>query len=348
MKNLSPKSLTLISNFTQALFIVTVLVLSKLFLVQDLPWIFIFSLTALTFVSGYLINNIVLQHFIYRRIKLIYKTIYDFKSAKNAVNKATNLDENIIGNVEEEVLEWKKNKRFEIAQEKKLEDYRRQFLGNVSHELKTPIFNIQGYLETLLDNDLSDHSVNIKFLERAIKNTDRLEAIVNDLNTIATLESDHIKLDESDFSICELTMEVLDSFQLYAEKNKVNLILKPGCSNSFVVNADKSKVKQVLVNLISNAIKYGKENGQISVGCYDMDENILIEVSDDGIGIEKEHLPKLFDRFYRVDTNRSREIGGTGLGLSIVKHIIEAHQQTINVRSTPSVGTTFGFTLQRV
>ncbi len=252
-----------------------------------------------------------------------------------------------IKRVNEEVIQWAYDQKQEIIQLKAMESYRKDFLGNVSHELKTPIFNIQGYIETLLEGAINDPEVNISFLNKAASSAERLNTLVNDLLEISKLESGNLEMNFATFDICEITKDVFDVYTQHAEKRNIKLKIKEGCDRPFIVLADKNRIRQVLNNLIANAINYGKENGITTLGFYDMDKNILIEVSDNGEGIEPEHLPRLFERFYRTDRSRSRNSGGTGLGLSIVKHIIEAHHQTINVRSTVGEGTTFGFTLKK-
>ncbi len=252
-----------------------------------------------------------------------------------------------IKRVNEEVIQWAQDQKQEIIQLKAMESYRKDFLGNVSHELKTPIFNIQGYIETLLDGAINDPEVNLLFLRKAANSAERLNTLVNDLLEISKLESGNLEMNFATFDICELTKEVFEVYLPHAEKRSIQLKLKEGCDRPFMVLADKNRIRQVLNNLIANAINYGNENGVTMLGFYDMDKNILIEVADNGGGIETEHLPRLFERFYRTDKSRARNSGGTGLGLSIVKHIIEAHHQTINVRSTIGEGTTFGFTLKK-
>lgn len=289
-----------------------------------------------------------LELFIYRKIKLIYKTIHHFKTSSiKTPNYIDNYNLDPIKRVNEEVLEWANDQKREISQLKAAEEFRKEFLGNVSHELKTPIFNIQGYIETLLDGAMNDDEVKIKFLQKAASSAERLNTLVNDLLDISKMESGSLRLNIRDFDICELSKEVFDSYSKPAGDKHIKLKIKEGCDEPFWVMADKDRVRQVLNNLIGNSIAYGNENGTTNIGFYDMDDQYLIEVSDDGDGIEAEHLPRLFERFYRTDKSRSRNSGGTGLGLSIVKHIIEAHQQTINVRSTVGKGTTFGFTLKK-
>lgn len=252
-----------------------------------------------------------------------------------------------LGRVENEVREWVVQKQEEIDSLKELENYRKNFLGNISHELKTPIFSVQGYIHTLLDGGITDDQVNRRFLLKAAKNTERLETIVNDLDIIAKLEAATMQLELQTFDIKDLTQEVMDEVEVQAQTKNIALRLKNGADQSFMVEADREYIRTVLVNLIVNSIKYGKDNGQTQMAFYDMENYILVEIADNGVGIAEKHLKHLFDRFYRVDKSRSRERGGSGLGLSIVKHIIEAHNQTVHVRSTEGLGTTFGFTIQK-
>jgi two-component system phosphate regulon sensor histidine kinase PhoR len=303
-------------------------------------------LTLIVFISGYLIYLIFLENFIYRKIKLIYKIIHRFKTQKEELTFKEK-EKDPISEVTDEVMAWAKDYRTEIDKLKKQENFRKEFLGNVSHELRTPIANLQGYIHTLLDGALEDQNVNRPFLERASDSADRLEELVKDLTSISMLEVGELKMNPEKFDIHELALAVYKDLEMNAVEKKVELKFKEGCNKPFFVTADRSRIHQVLTNLISNAIKYGKENGHVLTGFYDMDKNLLIEITDNGGGIEKEHLPRLFERFYRVDRHRDRSKGGSGLGLAIVKHIIEAHRQTINVRSTPGVGTTFGFTLNK-
>jgi two-component system phosphate regulon sensor histidine kinase PhoR len=256
-------------------------------------------------------------------------------------------DDQIIEDVEKDVAIWARNQQQEIDQLKTLENYRRDFLGNVSHELKTPIFNIQGYVHTLLDGGLQDEAINIKYLDRTAKNVERLITIVDDLEAISKLESGNLVLDIRKFEIKDLVKEVFETHELTAQRKHIQLHFKEGAAQSYQVKADREYIRQVLDNLVLNSIKYGRSGSFTKVGFYDMDKYILVEVADNGLGIGQEHLKHVFDRFYRVDKSRSRDVGGSGLGLSIVKHIIEAHNQTINVRSSPDLGSTFGFTLAK-
>ncbi len=257
------------------------------------------------------------------------------------------LNSDIISKVNEEVTEWAKDRREEIEELKKLEAYRREFLGNVSHELKTPLFNIQGYILTLLDGGLDDPSINKEYLERTGKNIERMISIVEDLEVISRFETGELKLDIINFDVVSLASDVIELLEVKAKKKNIRMSVARELEKPLFVKADKERIRQVLINLLDNSIKYGTENGKTKVSFFDMDENILIEVTDNGIGVDSKDISRLFERFFRVDKSRSREQGGSGLGLAIVKHIIEAHKQTINVRSTIGVGTTFAFTLQK-
>lgn len=295
----------------------------------------------------YFVNRHMIDNFLYRRIKLIYKMIRSSKKSMKLPDQNDVIESDSLGRVENEVREWVAKKEEEIDSLKELENYRKNFLGNISHELKTPIFSVQGYIHTLLDGGLQDDHVNRRFLTKAANNIERLETIVSDLEIIAKLEAATMQLELQSFDIKQLTQEVMDEVEVQAQSRNINLKLKNGADQSFMVEADREYIRTVLVNLIVNSIKYGKENGQTQMAFYDMENYILVEIADNGIGIAEKHLKHLFDRFYRVDKSRSRERGGSGLGLSIVKHIVEAHNQTVNVRSTAGLGTTIGFTLQK-
>ena len=280
-----------------------------------------------------------LKYQFYEKVKIIYKNIYKFKGTSNISD--LNLEN---ANIQAE--QWADQKEEELIKMKENENYRREFIGNVSHELKTPIFNIQGYIQTLIDGGLQDENVNLKYLKRANLSVDRMINIVDDLEVISQLETNEYVIDLDNFNIVDIINEAFDQLEMKANNMNISLKLSKE-SNSEIVYADRNKIQQVFMNLISNSIKYGKNNGVTNVRLFDMTDKMLIEVADDGIGIGEEALNRLFERFYRVDKNRSREIGGTGLGLAIVKHIIEAHQQTINVRSTVDIGSTFSFILEK-
>jgi len=238
-------------------------------------------------------------------------------------------------------------KNQEIDALKKAEKYRREFFGNVSHELKTPLFNIQGYVETLIDGALYDKSVNTKYLKRTRKSIDRLIHIIKDLESISQLDSEEIKLNITNWNLKDLIIEIIDQFEIKVNKKKINIIHSKN-STDLLVSADKDKISQVLYNLISNAIKYGKRNGTIKISCHQTKDKCYVTVQDNGIGIAAKNINRLFERFYRVDKSRSRDQGGTGLGLAIVKHILEAHGQSITVKSGLDKGTHFSFSMDCV
>ena len=281
----------------------------------------------------------IVKRFFHERIKVIYKNIYKFQSASNALE----LD---INKVEKQAEDWADAKEEELNTYKRDENFRREFIGNVSHELKTPIFNIQGYVQTLIEGGLYDEKINMKYLERANKSVDRMINIVEDLELISALETQENLLDIRPFKLVELIKELFEAFEMKASQMNIKLELNNE-ANSEMVMGDRNKIQQVFLNLLSNSIKYGKQGGKTKVQLFDMEESILIEVADNGIGIESASLNRIFERFYRADKNRSREIGGTGLGLAIVKHILEVHNQTISVRSTKDVGSTFSFILEK-
>jgi two-component system, OmpR family, phosphate regulon sensor histidine kinase PhoR len=306
------------------------------------PWIIGVSSGVITALLSWFVFLYYLRNFVDNRIRTLYKTIYNLKDTQ--VNPGESDD--LMLQMEREVTEWMKNRSTEIEDLKKLEHYRREFVGNVSHELKTPIFNIQGYVTTLLDGGLEDPAINRNYLERAERSVERMINIVEDLESISRLEAGEMTIERSPFDIYELVMEVYYAQEMNAKSKNIRLVFRDPYKAMYVV-ADKDRIRQVLTNLVTNSIKYGKEGGETESRFYDMGDHILVEVSDNGIGIPKEHLPRLFERFYRVDKGRSRDQGGTGLGLAIVKHILEAHGQTINVRSSEGIGSTFSFTLPK-
>ncbi|NNF35599.1 MAG: sensor histidine kinase [Saprospiraceae bacterium] len=347
IKNLTVRQITYYITVLITFF--NILIISVLYVSGDvdLPFYWIILLIILQIIFTYLIIRQFLEYFIFRQIKLIYKFIHDSKLGSKEMLTQDKLDNTSIAEVNKEVLEWGKIKQEEIESLKSLEEYRSNFVGNISHELKTPIFSIQGYLHTLLDGGLNDDTINLKYIKRATKNAERLQSIVEDLETIHRIESENEVFHISNFNIKLLIDDLLPDLSVLAKKKKIKIKFKDGADLPYIVNADINLISEVINNLIINSIKYGKQGGTTRIGLYETGQNILIEINDDGIGIEEEHLKHVFDRFYRVDPSRSRKQGGSGLGLSIVKHVVEAHNQTINVRSTPGEGSTFGFTLKK-
>ena len=341
-----PKILAFVNALLICLFFVVFYSFLSIFLMAFDPWILVAG-TLLIFLFSYFLFRYTLIRFIYERIRLIYKTIHNLKTFREE-DKRSGMDRHTLESVNRQVLEWGEMQKQEIEKLKELARYRREFLGNVSHELKTPIFNIQGYVLTLLDGGLEDPGINREYLLKTEKSIERMITIIEDLEAISRLESGELKLDLSPFDIVELSREVIDFLEIKAKKKKIKVSFTKSYDRPILIVADKKSIRQVMVNLIDNAIKYGPDqDGKIKLSFFDMDENILVEVTDNGIGIEQRDIPRLFERFYRTDKGRSRERGGTGLGLAIVKHIIEAHGQVINVRSTVGIGTTFAFTLKK-
>jgi len=305
-------------------------------------------ISLLIFLFTFFVIRLTVEKFIYQKIRVIYKTIYNLKRSKAEKLDKKDVEITSIENVNREVMEWSEKKKLEIEELKKAEVYRREFIGNIYHELKNPIFNIQGYVLTLLDGGLEDPAINRDYLLRTEKNINRMIAIVEDLETISKLETAQVSMNMSRFDIVEITREVFDSLEMKIRKKRKDFHFSINTEKPVFVVADKKWIRQVLVNLVDNSIKYGRlKGGKTKVGFFDMDENILIEVTDNGSGIDEEDLPRIFERFFRTNSGRGRDKTGTGLGLAIVKHIIEAHDQTVNVRSRPDVGTTFAFTLKK-
>ena len=308
-------------------------------------WV-IFAIVVGVFILLYSTISGMLRLFVIRKIQPIYKTIYSLENIRKDLRQKKDKD-SMVDRVALDVMDWAAQKAEEVSHLSAMEQYRKEFLGNVSHELKTPIFNIQGYLLTLLDGGLEDPSINRKYLERAETSLERLIAIVRDLEYISNLETGEMQLEPTNFNIVRLVQEILDSFEINAKNHNVTLRLDPVSGGKIMVYADRQRIAQVLTNLISNSINYGKPDGETSVRFSDVPDRIMVEVRDNGIGIENDKLPHIFERFYRVDKHRSRENGGSGLGLAIVKHNIEAHGQSINVQSELGKGSSFFFTLKK-
>ncbi len=347
LKNISLRTISLIAALAITVFLWLGLWIAKKILFLPPLGSYEIILILCTGLFAFLVIYYLVDRFLYRRIKLLYKIIRKSKSSIPERKFANQSQYSVLDGVEKEVEQWAESRENEIETLKTLESYRKRFIGNVSHELKTPIFSIQGYIYTLIDGGLYDENVNEKYLERAASNVERLLTIVQDLEEISKLESDDLVLDIRKFDLKALVSEVFTDLEVTATSKNIKLAFKEGADNAYNVMADREAIRQVLTNLILNSIKYGRENGVTKTSFYVMDNQILIEVADDGIGIGEKHLNHLFDRFYRVDKSRSRESGGSGLGLSIVKHIVEAHNQSVNVRSTTGIGSTFGFTLDK-
>lgn len=292
----------------------------------------------------------VMTSFFIQRIKPLYRIVLGRDVKTTELTAELEQTEHPERSVSAELNRWAEQNQKEIARLKENERYRKEFVGNVSHEIKTPIFNIQGYISTLLDGGMNDPVLMRRYLERTEKSIDRLINITNDLESISKLESGVLSLKYERFDIVALTRDIVSTIEFEATKKNINVVV--GSSNVVPyppvwVKADQYYIEQVLINLIINSIRYGNEGGETFIKFIDLFDKVLVEVRDNGRGIAKEDIPRVFERFYRTDKGRSREQGGTGLGLSIVKHVLEAHGETINLRSELGVGSTFSFTLSK-
>jgi len=297
-----------------------------------------------SFMLTYLILHLRLETYVYNTIKTIYKdlTLLDVSSFKNSPI-TTDME-----SLSKEIDAYAKNKKLELEALKIQEEYRKEFIGNVSHELKTPLFTVQGYISTLLDGAADDPKIRDKYLKRADKGVDRLIYIVKDLDMITKLEIGDANLTLETFNIIESITNVFDLLEIKAEKKNISLILDTDYPDPIMVTADRERIQQVLTNLVVNSIKYGHQNGTTEISVEDLNsDKLIVRITDNGEGVESIHLTRLFERFYRVDKSGSREEGGSGLGLSIVKHIIEAHGEKIYVESKFGIGSEFSFTLQK-
>ena len=341
IKNISPRQL---SAFTALGLAIPIGVL--LWIIEK-DWVTVLVCVLLIFLGSFFLFSFVLERFIYRKIKLIYKFIYQTKATKREETYYKYiLPKKSIDEVREDVEAWATEKKREIELLQTNEKFRKEFLQNLSHEFKTPVFAIQGYVDTLLQGALENPEVNKRFLEKAATNVERLTNLLNDLDEISKLERGELILQKENFIIQDLVRETFESISIMAEQKNIRCSIKKGCESPLLVYGDKEKIRHVLVNLVENSIKYGKQNGTIVASMYKTDEqHVLVEISDDGVGIPEKLVPRVFERFYRTEKGRSIDVTGSGLGLAICKHIIEAHDQTIHVRSREDVGTTIGFTL---
>lgn len=284
--------------------------------------------------------------YIQDRVRIIYKTIRRFKGSSSNLN--LDMSSDIVEQVNQDVMSWAESQIDEITNLRETDTFRKEFIGNLAHELKTPIFNIQGFILTLLEGGMEDPEINRKFLLKAAKNVERMSGLLEDLDVITKMEAGNLDIELVPFDLLDIVRETIESLEPKAKRNNIELRITKGMDGSKVmVLGDAAKLVQVLTNLIVNSINYGTEGGRTEVRYYDAEDSILVEVADTGIGIREEDLPRVFERFYRVDKSRSRHAGGSGLGLAICKHIIETHGQTINVRSTYGEGSTFSFTLEK-
>ena len=314
------------------------------FFLSPIQLIFVGGFALCLFVFSFLLIQYRVETFIYKRVKKIYDDVSllentSFRNQPITTDMAT---------LTKEVQKFARDKKLEIETLKIREEYRREFLGNVSHELKTPLFTVQGYLLTLLDGAMEDKNIRKKYLQRAEKGVERLIYIVKDLDMITKLETGDIHLDLSKFNVVEVIQSVFDLLEMKAAKRNITLTFDNKYAKPIWTIGDKEKIQQVITNLVVNSIKYGKEGGTTEVGIEDLiDSKIIVRITDNGEGIEKQHISRLFERFYRVDKSGARTEGGSGLGLAIVKHIIEGHDEKIYIESQFGVGSEFSFTMEK-
>lgn len=310
--------------------------------VLNIGQLLLFAFT--TFSVSFLITQFRVEKFIYKRINKIYKDL-TLLEAVSFSKKSITTD---MATLTKQIDQYAKNKKLEIETLKVREEYRKEFMGNISHELKTPLFTVQGYLETLLDGAMNDKNVAEKYLERANKGVERLIYIVKDLDMITKLEVGDLSLNVDTFDIVELVQSVFELLEMKAAKKKITLTFDMEYKDPIMVKGDEERIQQVLTNLVVNSIKYGREKGTTEISIEKLIKNkVIVRVTDNGEGIEKKHISRLFERFYRVDKSGSRKEGGSGLGLAIVKHIIEAHDEKIYVESEFNIGSEFSFTLEK-
>ena len=340
-KNLSPRKLAALTAL-----ILSVPIAFGIYVLEG-EWLVGLISFGVIFLGSYALIFTIVQKFIYRKIKLIYKFINQTKATRREETYYKYiLPQKSIDEVREDVEAWARQQNQEMKTLKRNEAYRREFLQNLSHEFKTPVFAIQGYIDTLLSGALENPEVNRRFLEKAGKNVERLANLIQDLDAISKLERGELKLSKQNFVIQDVIREAFESLSIKAEKAEIDFTFKKGCEKPTPVYADKEKIQQVVYNLIDNSIKYGKTGGHIVASVYHTDEQqVLVEISDNGIGISEKYLNRIFERFYRTSGGRNKDVKGSGLGLAICKHIIEAHDHTIHVRSKEDVGTTIGFTV---
>ncbi|WP_223549542.1 cell wall metabolism sensor histidine kinase WalK [Aestuariivivens sp. NBU2969] len=311
----------------------------------EINWGLLVFILVFSYLLSFVFIQLRIERLIYRRVKQIYDDLTLLESA--SITRGTITTD--MGTLTKEIDKFARDKKLEIETLKVREQYRKEFFGNVSHELKTPLFTVQSYILTLLDGAINDKNVRDKYLRRASKGVERLIYIVKDLDMITKLEIGDLSLNMEVFDIVGLVKNVFDMFEIRASKKKITLTFDADYKKPIFVNADKERIQQVLTNLIVNSIKYGNEKGTTEVSIENLIKNkVIVRVTDNGEGIAKNHLPRLFERFYRVDKSGARSEGGSGLGLSIVKHIIEAHNEKIYVESEYGVGSEFSFTLEKV
>ena len=337
-KNFNPYKFSLLSSFYIVLGAYFVINYNDLSITPESVLV-----SFIIFVLSFIILQLRVRKLFFERIRQIYK---DLEFESDSLIKTSTIDSDINSFVKD-LEEFVKLKRTEIETLKKEDIYRKEFVGNVAHELKTPLFSIQGYISNLLDGAMDDKELLKKYLKRAEKSVDRLTYIIKDLDLITQLESSTLKLEVTSFDIVKLTEEIIEDLEISASKRNIKIIFNKNYDNQILVEADRNRIEQVLTNLIANSINYGSEKGTTEISFESMEERLIVKVNDNGEGISEEDMPRLFQRFFRVDISRSRSQGGSGLGLAIVKHIIDAHNENIYVQSTVGIGSEFSFSLKK-
>jgi len=347
MKINTPLRFTIFSSIISSLFLIFLIFCINYFILETkLLYHIYFYLFILLFAFSGIVTYFLLEIFINRKIRLLFRMVQTYKMSSSDFN--LNMNEDILSESEEKILMLGKKNSAELVKLKSEEKFRREFIGNLAHELKTPIFSVQGYILTLLEGGLNDSMVNEKFLKRALKGVNRMNKLIMDLDMITRFESDRINLEIEENNILEICQDIFDSLELKAKEKNISISYADTYINPIMVKCDSNRIGQVMQNLIINAINYSKSESKVIVRFLEIESNILIEVEDNGPGIDKKYINRLFERFYRVDKSRARNEGGTGLGLSIVKHIVEAHGHNVQVRSTEGEGSTFFFTLTKI
>lgn len=342
-----PITVITLGSLLIGLFVLLSMILIQSFSDIDIGMTAIALIPLIAFGVSFGIFALLIERFINEKINVIYRIIKKGKLQAEQP-KEYRISEDGLGQLSIDTAEWAERQKKQITELKEQANYRKEFLGNLAHELKTPLFSIQGYVLTLLEGGLEDKEVNREFLERALTGVDRLSTLLEDLDAITRFENERYDLKISKFDIVELVQETFHQLRHKAKEKQIKFRFAKEY-DPILVRADRNKIAQVVTNLISNSISYGNEEGKTTVRFHTLSKDeLLVEVADDGVGMDESHFPRLFERFYRVDKSRERNVGGSGLGLAIVKHIIDAHGQSINVRSTEGVGSTFSFTLEKV
>ncbi|PWH84995.1 sensor histidine kinase [Brumimicrobium oceani] len=344
MKNLKPIQIVFFGAVAQVVILVVLLFLYRSY-VAFLPLLNILAIALLSGLISFGLSFYFFKKYIQERLDLIFRII-DHGTNINVDQPKIEMRQDPIGEAAKASVDWANARKVEIAKLKEQAAFRREFLGNLAHELKTPVFSIQGYILTLLEGGLEDEKVNRKFLERAAFSTERMSEILEDLDQIMKLEVNRVEIKKEAFDIVDLTKDLILSFEERSQEKGVEVKLAERYEPIYV-NADKSKIAQVITNLIANSLNYSSENGKTTIRFYEINNTLMTEVADNGIGIEEKNIPRLFERFYRVEQSRNRNEGGSGLGLAICKHIIESHNETIAVKSKIGVGSTFSFSLKK-